>query len=206
MQATRQQIINMLNEQGKATVDELALTIGLTPMAVRHHLNVLQSDNLVTSMSVRRHDGPGRPSQIYKLTEAADTLFPSDYQGLTGYLLNELIIRFGQEEINNLFKSIGNRLANETPPVQPGQTIEDRLNGVIHFLNKKGFVAELETTNENYLVHTYSCPYRKIAKEYSVVCLLDKQIISTMLNTTPTRTACLISTEGHCTYQISRKK
>ena len=44
---TRQKIIAYLKEKDKATVDELAAIVGLTPMAVRYHLNVLQSENLI---------------------------------------------------------------------------------------------------------------------------------------------------------------
>jgi hypothetical protein len=41
------------------------------------------------------------------------------------------------------------------------------------------------------MIHAYSCPYRQVAKDHAEVCLLDKQIISSMLATTPTRIACL---------------
>ena len=41
MQATREKIVELLKERGHATVEELADEVGLTQMAVRHHLNVL---------------------------------------------------------------------------------------------------------------------------------------------------------------------
>ncbi|MDM8519372.1 ArsR family transcriptional regulator [Anaerolineales bacterium HSG6] len=204
MQATRQQIINILNERGKATVDELAKAVELTPMAVRHHLNVLQSDNLVDSVSVRRKSGPGRPSQIYKLTDDADALFPSDYRGLIGHLLDELNMQFGQKTVAGIFENMAQRLAQEAPPIRSNQTIEERLDETILFLHQKGFVTEWEETEANYLIHARSCPYRKVAKCHSEVCLVDKQIISTMLNSTPARTACLRSADGHCTYRLSK--
>ena len=97
MQATRQQIIEFLKEKGQATVEELAATVNLTPMAVRHHLNVLQAEDLITSAAIRRQSGPGRPSQVYQLTAAADGLFPVDYYGLTNYLLAELTHLLGQD-------------------------------------------------------------------------------------------------------------
>ena len=204
MQITRRHIITYLNEKGPATVDELAEAVGLTPMAVRHHLNILQVDNLITASVIRKHNGPGRPSQVYQLTEAADPLFPTDYHGLTDYLLSELTTRLGAEGVVNIFESIAARLVHEVPPPKPQQTLENRLDEVVGFLNQKGFVSEWEVRNDSYLIHTYSCPYRQVAKKYSEVCILDKQIISTMLNTAPARTACLTSADGHCTYQISK--
>src|SRR6185503_12082177 len=105
MQATRQQIIEFLKEKGQATVEELAATVNLTPMAVRHHLNVLQAESLISATTIRRQSGPGRPSQVYQLTQAADALFPEDYYGLTDYLLVELAQQLGQAGMTQLFNN-----------------------------------------------------------------------------------------------------
>ncbi len=88
---TRQKIIDYLKEKEAATVDELAAVVRLTPMAVRYHLNVLQSENLIIAADIRHaSSGRGRPQQVYRLSEAADVLFPVDYYSLTGYLLDEM--------------------------------------------------------------------------------------------------------------------
>jgi predicted ArsR family transcriptional regulator len=49
MHPTRQRIIEFLKEKEEATVEELAAEVGMTPMAVRYHLNVLQAGNLITA-------------------------------------------------------------------------------------------------------------------------------------------------------------
>ena len=197
MQATRQQIIEFLKEKGQATVEELAATVNLTPMAVRHHLNVLQAENLITSAAIRRQNGPGRPSQVYQLTAAADGLFPVDYYGLTNYLLAELTHHLGQDGVTQIFSNIAHRLASQAPPPRENQTFEERLDEVIAFLAEKGFVVDWEAKDNNYMIHAYSCPYRQVAKNHAEVCLLDKQIINSMLNVTPTRIACPPRSQSH---------
>lgn len=204
MQATRQQIIEFLKEKNQATVEELAATVNLTPMAVRHHLNVLQAENLILSSTIRRQTGPGRPSQVYQLTQAADELFPVDYYGLTDYLLAELTHQLGQDGLRQIFSNIAQRLANEAPPPRENQSFEERLDEVIAFLSAKGFVVDWESGDNDYMIHAYSCPYRQVAKNHAEVCLLDKQIISSMLATSPARIACLTTDDNHCTYCISR--
>jgi predicted ArsR family transcriptional regulator len=201
---TRQRIVDYLKEKGEASVDELAGTVGLTPMAVRYHLNVLQGDNLISAPAVQRTEGRGRPRQMYRLTEAADELFPVGYYELTDCLLGELRSRLGCEGVNDLFNSIACRLAQEAPPVKENQTLEDRLDEVIAFLEKKGFVADWEVQAESYLIHAYSCPYRQLARQHEQICLLDKHIIGTMLNATPDRIACLATGNHHCTYEVSK--
>jgi predicted ArsR family transcriptional regulator len=204
MQLTRQQIIEFLKEKGQATVEELAAAVHLTPMAVRHHLNVLQAENLITASAMRRASGPGRPSQVYQLTAAADDLFPVDYYALTDYLLVELNQQLGQQGVTKIFSNIAHRLASEAPPPKPNQNFEERLDEVMIFLSGKGFVVDWEARSDSYLIHAYSCPYRQIARHHAEVCLLDRQIISSMLNTTPTRIACLANNDGHCTYRLSK--
>lgn len=204
MHETRQRIIEFLKEKGQATVEELATTIDLTPMAVRYHLNILQGDNLIAASAMRHQVGPGRPQQVYKLTEAADEFFPEDYHGLTNYLLDELNSRLGQEGIAGVFSSIANRLASEAPLPKPDQTFEERLDEVIGFLTSKGFSVCWEARDDEYLIHAHSCPYRQVVKGHPAVCQLDKQVISSMLNTTPSRIACLTTGDEHCTYRVSR--
>ena len=202
MHETRQRIIEFLKEKSQATVEELAAAIGLTPMAVRYHLNVLQADNLVTAFAVRRQRGPGRPQQVYKLTEAADELFPEDYRSLTDYLLDEVSQKLGKDGLGELFNNIANRLAGEAPPPQDNQTFEERLDEVVAFLGEKGFTVCWETEDSGYVIHAHSCPYRRVAKDHGEICLLYKHVIGTMLRTTPRRTACLTSGDDRCTYRV----
>ena len=201
---TRQRIIEYLKEKGQATVDELAEFVHLTPMAVRYHLNVLQRDNLIAASTVRQSVGRGRPQQVYCLTGAADDLFPVDYYSLTDYLLEELSVRLGREGIGELFGKIADRLAREVPPLKENQTVEARLDELKCFLADKGFVVDWEALEDGYRIHAYSCPYRQVAKEHEQVCLLDERVISTMLNTSPTRIACLNKGDSHCTYEVSK--
>ncbi|MEW5959140.1 MAG: methanogen output domain 1-containing protein, partial [Chloroflexota bacterium] len=139
---------------------------------------------------------------VYKLTDAADDFFPEDYRSLTGYLLDEVSTRLGKTGVGELFNNIANRLVIEAPPPKENQTFEERLNEVIGFLSERGFSVSWETENNGYVIHARSCPYRRIAKDHSEICLLDRQIISTMLNTVPTRIACLASGDDHCAYRV----
>jgi predicted ArsR family transcriptional regulator len=204
MHPTRRRIIELLKEKEEATVDSLAAKVNMTPMAVRYHLNVLQANNLITSPAVRHQSGPGRPQQVYRLTEAADELFPEDYHSLTNYLLDELNVQLEKKQLAKIFSNIADRLASEAPHPKKGQTFEERLDEVIAFLSRKGFVIDWEANGEFYEIHTHSCPYRHVVRGHREICSLDRQVISTMLNVTPTRLACFATGDDYCTYQVSK--
>jgi len=205
MHPTRQRIIEFLKEKEEATVEELATEVDMTPMAVRYHLNVLQADNLITAPTVRHQTGPGRPQQVYHLTEAADELFPEDYYSLTNYLLDALNTQLGKKEVAEIFSDIARRLAAEAPAPQKGQTFEDRLDDVVVFLTKKGFVVDWELDGDEYKINAHSCPYRQVVKDHRMICSLDQYVISTMLEAAPVRVTCFAHGDEHCTYEVAQQ-
>ena len=77
MQATRQQIVDYLRRQGRATVKELDVYLGLTSTGVRQHLTVLEREGLVEAHEERGH--VGRPALVYQLTDKGDGLYPKRY-------------------------------------------------------------------------------------------------------------------------------
>jgi predicted ArsR family transcriptional regulator len=200
MQVTRKRIIDYLRRHGQATVEELTKTIGLTHMAVRHHLNVLQSESLVEVVTMRRDHRPGRPIQIYALTDDAERLYPQDYFHLTDLLLEEMIEQIGPAGVTDLFNRIAERLLEVAPSPWDGQPFEKRLDEVVEFLKDKGFVARWEVEDGQYVIHHLACPYRQLATRHQEVCLLDEFLIGSMLEVAPKRTCSIAENDEMCTY------
>jgi predicted ArsR family transcriptional regulator len=202
MQPTRQKIVELLKERGQATVAELAGAVGLTEMAVRHHLNVLYGEKLVVTFSVRRSSQPGRPQQLYTLTEAANQLFPEDYYHLADYLFDEVKAMLGRDGLDTLLHRIATKIAAEASSIRPGQSTEERLGQLAQLLSDKGFTARWEAEGDNYVVRLLTCPYRQVAHEHPEICWLDRHVIREMLNVDPVQATCIAGGDEHCTYCI----
>jgi predicted ArsR family transcriptional regulator len=204
MQSTRQIIVELLKERGQASVEELADAVGLTQMAVRHHLNILYGENLVIISSVRRKRQPGRPQQLYSLTESANGLFPEDYYQLAGYLLDEAKATLGTDGLDELMSRVADRMAAEAPRLSPARSPEERMSQLVRFLRDKGFTARWDKEDDDYVIRVLACPYRQVARAHSQVCRLDRQIIEDMLGTESVQVTCIASGDEHCTYHISQ--
>ena len=63
MQATRRRILEILKIDNKATVMDLAEALDMAPVSVRHHLDILQGQDLVTSQ-VQHKRTVGRPEPV----------------------------------------------------------------------------------------------------------------------------------------------
>ena len=202
MQSTRQEILSILREEKQATVEDLAQRLELTPMTIRHHLNVLQAQNLVTASKVRRSKKVGRPRLIYTLTDAADDLFPSGYGELARRLVSEVKETMGEEETRALFRRIAADLAAEAPPPGKDQSFEDRLDQVSEFLEEQGFLSRWEKTDEGYVLTNVNCPYRRVSREHSEVCILDTELLERLLDVEPQRRESMRAGGTACSFLL----
>lgn len=198
MQSTRQEILDILKEEGQATVEDLAQRLDLTPMTIRHHLNVLQAQSLVEASKVRRSQKVGRPRLVYTLTEEADQLFPQNYANLARHLLSEVKETVGHQTTQAIIQGIADRIAQEAPSAVEGQSFEDRLEQVGEFLNERGFRFRWEQSEEGYIFANVNCPYRQVAAEHVEVCAMDTVLLEKLLGVKPKQVASLRSGDESC--------
>src|SRR6187402_2987508 len=97
---TRRGIVKLLKTEGAMDSARLARRLRVTPMAVRQHLYNLQREKLV---SAEERPGPiGRPAKYWRLTRAADRLFPDAYAELSVALIGALGDTFGPGGVERL--------------------------------------------------------------------------------------------------------
>lgn len=202
MQSTRQEILEILKEERQATVEDLAQRLELTPMTIRHHLNVLQAQNLVIASKVRRSKKVGRPRLVYTLTDAADELFPQSYGVLARHLVSEVKETMGEEEAEAILRRVAERVAREAPPPALGQSFEERLTDVVEFMEELGFISRWEKTEDGYVITNINCPYRHVSREHTEVCIMDTEILSNLLGVTPQRLSSMSAGEPSCSFLL----
>lgn len=203
MQATRQRILEILQKEGAATVDDLSRQLALTPVTVRHHLDILRRDGLVETCEVRHRHAPGRPQYVYTLTEAAAAHFPNNYSNLVSAVLNRIRDRLSPAAINVFFAEVGHELAQAAPPLVPGETIEERLDRIVAFLSSQGYVARWERNQGGYVLHTYNCPYHHVADAHQGLCVMDMRLVTELLGDLPVeRLSRVVEGAASCSYLI----
>src|SRR4051812_20638266 len=81
----RQNLLIRLRQEGPSAPEELAAALGASRTGVLQQLHALERSGLVSRRAVRH--GVGRPRHVYDVTEAAQDLFPTNYDGLAVGLL-----------------------------------------------------------------------------------------------------------------------
>lgn len=201
MQPTRWAILNLLKERGQATVEELAEALGLAPITVRHHLAILEKDNLIASSTER--GGVGRPYYIYQLTSEAEELFPKRYHLLAERLLAELKDMADGAQLQGALERIAKDIAGRFPAGEfEAKSIPEKLNVLVDLLAEEGFLVRWHRVGDEYVLKEYSCPYYYVSQRHPEVCHLDLHLISSLLNANVERRTCMVHGDEACTYRI----
>ncbi len=203
MQSVRKHILEILKERGGASVAELAEELGMAPVSVRHHLDILQGQGLIAVSHMRRRRSVGRPQQIYTLTEAALDHFPNNFRELTNEILEGVKEVTTPEQLREVFRRIALRTAEEAPPPREGQSFEERLSEIAAFLERKGYLPRWERDSEGrYLFHIINCPYAGVSERHPELCQMDEMLAQTLLGSAPKRLSRLADGDLRCTYLI----
>lgn len=203
MQPVRRRITEILKEHGSATVAELASELEMAQVSVRHHLDILMSEDLVEMSGMRRQNGAGRPSLVYSLTPQAVKVFPQRHDDLAGAMLNELKSTLPAVEVQRVIQRMGEKAAYGAPAATPGQPIQERLDEVAHFLCQKGYNARWEERNGHYELHTCNCPYAGVSDEHPELCTMDQVMMGHLLPEAIRLQSRVLDDASRCTYIIT---
>ncbi len=181
MQRTRREILNILKRRGRATLEELANAVGLVPVTVRAHLNVLERDDLVKYEEVRGR--VGRPYYVYSLTEEADSLFPKNYHVVANRVIDSVADILGPDTVGQLSERIAENWAAEKQARLAGKALPDRVAEVAKIRNEEGAWAEVEEEPNGYDIVQYNCPCPQAASRHpEVVCAAELSYMRRLLN------------------------
>ncbi|MSZ50084.1 MAG: ArsR family transcriptional regulator, partial [Actinobacteria bacterium] len=104
MESGAERIVRSLVDVGPATAAVLAERLGVTPGAVRRHLDPMLDKGLLTAgdqapYGPRTERGRGRPARVYAVTDAGREWLPKGYEALSVELLRFLRDEVGPDAV-----------------------------------------------------------------------------------------------------------
>ncbi|WP_026584394.1 helix-turn-helix transcriptional regulator [Bacillus sp. J33] len=201
-ESTKDHILRLIKTSGRLSIMDLASKLGISEMAVRRHIQVLEKDAYLESVILRKTKG--RPSKLYQLTKKGEDLFPKKYKQLSVELLKELI-SMGQEElITELFTRRKNRLLQQYEIQTSGKSFAEKLEILTEIQALEGFMPEIQKEKGQIHLKEYNCPYIETAAEFKQICKAEKEFIQDFLDTEEVQIkACMATGDGCCHYIIN---
>jgi DeoR family suf operon transcriptional repressor len=181
------------------TAKELADRFGLTPNALRRHLDSLEGEELVRHR--REVRGVGAPVHAYGLTAAGEALFPQGYAPALAAVLQAVRETAGPAGVRDLFarqwaglvEGAGERLA-ELP-------LPERAQLVAELRSSQGYMAEALVDGDGAaVIREHHCAIRDVAERFPEVCEAERQLMERLLGVPVERTGHMLDGCSTCEY------
>jgi predicted ArsR family transcriptional regulator len=206
-QRTRERVLSAVSEHGPVTAAEVGRLLGLTPAAVRRHL-----DALADQAAVAPHDpagaparGRGRPARAYVMAQRGHTSLPADYADLAAqavaYLEQtggpEAVGAFARHRVAGLESRYAARLAER------GGDLAARTDVLVEALTEDGYAASARPVAAGSLTGIQlcqgHCPVGRVAEQFPAFCDAETEAISRLLGVHVQRLSTLAGGAHVCT-------
>jgi predicted ArsR family transcriptional regulator len=177
--AGRRAMLVLLRKRGEARAEDLAAALQITASAARQQLSPLVAAGLVEHRDER--DGPGRPRRFYRLTAAADALFPKAY----GELTTELLEHIGAEDPQLLQRAFARRRRTRVAQAQQrlaGRDFAGRVRELAAILDEAGYLAEAEPLpGGGWRLTEHNCAILAVARRHDHACTTELEFLREVL-------------------------
>jgi predicted ArsR family transcriptional regulator len=168
---TRLRILSHFRKHQTASVRELSQFMEMTGANIRHHLAVLEANDLIEVISLRK-EGRGRPMQVYGLSRR---VIGDGLDNLAGSLLDVLLEGASRDDQKTRLMSVGSHLAGVNEDNIP---IMKRLLRTVENLNDLHYQAHWEAGVIGPRLILGHCPYAAIITKHPELCQMDALILS----------------------------
>ena len=200
------ELVTALKHAGEATADDLADRLGVTVSAVRQQLDSLAADGLVAWRPLAR--GRGRPTHLYRLTRAAEPLFPKAYGGLTTELLG-YVADADPDLVDGIFDRRRQRRL-EGARARLGRLAGDfaaQVAELARILDEDGYLASWEARPDgSFRIVEHNCAVLDVAERYGQACSSEIAFLRQALpDAGVERVSHMIAGAHACAYEVTPK-
>jgi predicted ArsR family transcriptional regulator len=202
---TRHRVTALLLEHGPQTATELAGRLGVSPTAVRRHLDAL----VATGRVEERHApgtprGRGRPARLFHLTDAGRAAFPHAYDDLALTALRFVADHGGPDAVRKVAEAQLAGLEQRCSAAvesAPGAPV-DRAQALAAALTAEGYAASASAISGGGQLCQHHCPVAHVAAEFPQLCEAETAVIGRLVGTHVQRLATIAHGDGVCTTHI----
>ena len=204
---TRDRVTELLLERGAATAAELGRALGLSPAAIRRHLDALLADGEVAGRerTVAGRRGRGRPARVFLLTDQARLRQGRHtYDDLAAGALRWIAAQGGDRAVNAFATDRVASLADrcEAALADAGDDPLARAEALAAALTREGYAASASAIATGGQLCQHHCPVAQVAAEFPQLCEAETRVISHLVGTHVQRLATIAHGDGVCTTHI----
>ena len=201
---TRDEVARLLLEQGPATAAALGERLGISPTAVRRHLDALVADGQATDREQRPlgggQRGRGRPPREFLLTADGRASFPHAYDDLATAALRFLAETGGDRAVAEFAaRRVATFEERHGPEVRAAA---EKVETLAEALTSEGYAASAHKVGSGGQLCQHHCPVAHVAAEFPQLCEAETRAFERLLGTHVQRLATIARGDAVCTTHI----
>ena len=173
--STRDALLSLLLERGDAAAADMAQALDLSVQAIRRHLRSLAEEGLAESSTAV--SGPGRPSNLWRITERGRERFPDGSRRFALGLLESMRAILPEETLKQLLNQQAEEKAEQYRRKLGDGSLQQRLEHLTHLRRDEGYFTSCSPEDDgcSWLLQEVHCSVQRIAEEFPVVC--DQELL-----------------------------
>ena len=175
---TREAALTLLVREGEATAGDLADNLAVSVQVMRRHLRSLEEDGLVEASSAQ--EGPGRPSNRWRLTAKGQGRFADGSNHFALGLLQSMAGQLPVETLHNLLEHQALQQAGTYRDRIGEGALPQRLERLVELRRQEGYLAECLPDPDHaqaWVIHEFHCSVMRIAEQFPCICDQELQLI-----------------------------
>lgn len=168
--------MTILLRLGQATAATTASQLGVSVQVMRRHLRSLEQEGLVESSC--NTTGPGRPSNLWRLTDQGRDHFPDGGEEFARGLLHTVASYLGPDQLQTLLGHQAAAQARRYRILLGDCPLETRLQRLVELRCREGYVADYQPCQDRrgWLLTAFHCSVARIAEQFPVICSQELQL------------------------------
>ncbi len=229
--STRGQVARLILELGPSTAATLGGRLGLTPAAIRRHLDNLIADGMIETRTARTYGnrGRGRPAKVFVVTDAGRSAFEHAYDDLATSALRFLERTSGPQAVAEFARQqVAETERRYLPVVAQASDLTARVHALADALSGDGYAAvagpapaigtaaagkqgpgnkgaasDAALIDNGAQICQHHCPVAHVAAEFPQLCEAETEAFGRLLGTPVRRLATIAHGDGICTTHVT---
>ena len=229
---TRGHVARLILELGPCTAATIGGRLGLTPAAIRRHLDNLIADGMIETRTARTYGnrGRGRPAKVFVITDAGRSAFEHAYDDLATSALRFLERTYGPQAVAEFARQqVAETERRYAPVVAQAGDLRTRVQALADALSGDGYAAAAgpaptvgaakapgagnarhpgmagvaNIVGNGEQICQHHCPVAHVAAEFPQLCEAETEAFGRLLGTPVRRLATIAHGDGICTTHVT---
>ncbi|HLJ37939.1 MAG TPA: winged helix-turn-helix transcriptional regulator [Steroidobacteraceae bacterium] len=203
-------LLQVLKRRGALTIRALAAELHITYEAVRQQIAELLRAGWVKSAGAAAGEAldrsttkkPGPASREYRLSAAAEHLFPKHYDELSAELVQHVYQSFGGAGVVEILARMTDARVRRWAPLLRGLSVREKVEALSALYEDKDAYMQVDWRQGAPALIEHNCPFFNVAQKHPAICSVSVNTLERLLGCKVVREQSFQAGHGRCVFRL----